>query len=77
MTQWQAYHQVVHHLAILSLDNGDQGLWGLWDQWGQWDLWDQWAWDQGVLVDLAGVRHLGALEDLPDNGGPVLLSLQE
>ena len=71
MTQWQAYHQVVHHLAILSLASGDQGLWG---QWGQWD---QWGWDQGVLVGLAGVHHLGAQEDLLDHGGCVLLFPQE
>ena len=67
MTQWQACPQVAHHLAILSRGSGDQVLWD------QWDRWDQWAWGQ---VDLAGVRHLGAQEDLRDHGGPALLFLQ-
>ena len=70
MTQWQACPQVAHHLAILSRGSGGQVLW---DQWGQWDQWDRWAWGQ---VDLAGVRHLVALEDLPDHGGHVLQFLQ-
>ena len=71
MTQWQAYHQVVHHLAIPSLGSGDRDLW---DPLGQWD---QWVWDQGVLADLDGVLHLGAQEDLLDHGDLVHLFLQE
>jgi len=62
---------VGHHLAIPFLGSGDQDLW---DPWGQWD---QWVWDQEVLADLVGVRHLGAQEDLRDHGDLVLLFLQE
>ena len=71
MIQWQAYHQVGHHLAIPFLGSGDQDLW---DPWGQWD---QWVWDQEVPVDLAGVRLLGVQADLRDHGALVLLFLQE
>ena len=75
MTQWQAYHLVVHRPAIPSLGSGDQDLWDRWDPWGQWDLW---VWDQGVPVDLAGVRILGAQEDRLVHGDLILpLSLQE
>ena len=63
---------MVHRLAIPSLGSGDQDLW---DPWGQWDLW---VWDQGVPVDLAGVRILGAQEDRLVHGDLILLlSLQE